>query len=149
MVDVVTTAKYITQRYERTFNTPLDEMKLHKLLYFVQRESLLLFDKPLFAKQFEAWRYGPVMPCLRTKALHVDYDVLEVFPELGEYAEAFDTVFRIYAPMKSWSLSNISHGETCWRKAKDKEKGGNPVEIRTDDIREDAESIRMRRIIFA
>ncbi len=149
MMDVITIGQYITQRYERTFKKPLDEMKLHKLLYFVQRECLLLFDKPLFANQFEAWKYGPVMPCLRSRSLHVDYDVLERIPELDEYSKAFDAVFNQYAPMNSWSLSNISHGETCWRKAKNKEVGLTPVEISTDDIRQDAENIRLRRIIFA
>lgn len=33
----------------------LEEMKLHKLLYFVQRESLAITGNPLFAEPFEGW----------------------------------------------------------------------------------------------
>lgn len=49
--------------------------------------------------------------------------------------------------MDSWTLSNISHGETCWRKAKDKEVGASPVEIETSDIEYDARVIKYRRFI--
>ena len=36
-------------------------MKLHKLLYFTQRECLIQKGEPMFDAQFEAWKYGPVM----------------------------------------------------------------------------------------
>lgn len=37
-------------------------MKLQKLLYFSQEDSLRKRGKPLFADPLEAWRYGPVVP---------------------------------------------------------------------------------------
>lgn len=40
MEDVVKVASYICQRYQREFGKRIDEMKLHKLLYFTQRESI-------------------------------------------------------------------------------------------------------------
>ena len=39
MEDVVKIASYICQRYEYQFGSRIEEMKLHKLLYFSQRES--------------------------------------------------------------------------------------------------------------
>ena len=33
-------ASYICMRYQKEFGRGIDEMKLHKLLYFVQRESI-------------------------------------------------------------------------------------------------------------
>lgn len=47
MLDVVKVASYISRRYEREYGSPIDEMKLHKLLYFAQRESLIQIDQPL------------------------------------------------------------------------------------------------------
>ncbi len=37
MIDVIKIASYIYKRYEDETNTEIDEMKLHKLLYFSQR----------------------------------------------------------------------------------------------------------------
>ena len=48
MLDVVKVASYISRRYEQTFGVRIDEMKLHKLLYFVQRETLIQTDQTLF-----------------------------------------------------------------------------------------------------
>ena len=40
-------------------------MKLHKLLYFTQRECLIQKGEPMFDAQFEVWKYGPVMVQIR------------------------------------------------------------------------------------
>ncbi len=41
-------------------------MKLHKLLYFAQRESLAITNEPLFEENFEGWKYGSVSREVRT-----------------------------------------------------------------------------------
>lgn len=124
----------------------MDEMKLHKLLYFTQRESFVLLGKPMFADKFEAWKYGPVMRCLRKS--HWQYDEQSVLPVDSEYIPVLEDTLRRYAAMASWTLSNISHGETCWQKAKNKEVGYSPAEIETSDIEYDARVIRYRRLIY-
>lgn len=50
----------ITQYYN--MNKPITNLKLQKLLYFVQGASLAIFDEPAFTDTIEAWRYGPVVP---------------------------------------------------------------------------------------
>lgn len=40
----------------------IDNMKLNKLLYYVQGFSLVELGYPLFADDIEAWDYGPVIP---------------------------------------------------------------------------------------
>lgn len=42
----------------------LTQMKLQKLLFFMQGWHLGLADKPLFENDFEAWTYGPVVPAV-------------------------------------------------------------------------------------
>lgn len=143
MIDVRTAAKYLIQRYEQESGSTMDEMKLHKLLYFTQRESFVLLEKPMFLDKFEAWKYGPVMRCLR-KA-HWECQVQPVMD--SEYIPVLEDTLRRYAWMDSWTLSNISHGETCWQKAKDKEVGSYPVEIETSDIEYDAKIIKYRRFM--
>ncbi len=145
MIDVRTAAKYLIQRYEQESGSSMDEMKLHKLLYFTQRESFVLLGKPMFLDKFEAWKYGPVMRCIR-KA-HWEYHAQSVLPADSEYIPVLEDTLRRYARMDSWTLSNISHGETCWQKAKDKEISSYPEEIETSDIEYDAKVIKYRRFM--
>lgn len=145
MIDVRTAAKYLIQRYKQESGSIMDEMKLHKLLYFTQRESYVLLGKPMFLDKFEAWKYGPVMRSLR----RVDWNNLTQ-PDLSldsEYIPVLEDTLRRYGVMDAWTLSNISHGESCWQKAKDKEIGSSPVEIETSDIEYDARVIKYRRFI--
>ena len=147
MIDVRTAAKYLIYRYKEKSGAPMDEMKLHKLLYFTQRESFIMLGKPMFADRFEAWKYGPVMRCLR-KA-HWESQSQAVLPPDSEYIQVLEDTLRRYAPMDAWTLSNISHGETCWQKAKDKEVDSNAVAIETSDIEYDAKVIKYRRFLCA
>ncbi len=48
MEKVTDIASYIYQRYQKQFGKCIDEMKLHKLLYFTQRESIIQTDEPIF-----------------------------------------------------------------------------------------------------
>ena len=67
MEDVVKIASYICLRYWHQFGKRIDEMKLHKLLYFTQRESIIQTGTPLFEDCFEAWKYGPVLVARRQR----------------------------------------------------------------------------------
>lgn len=149
MADVVKIASYICMRYQQQYCKDIDEMKLHKLLYFTQRESIIQTGEPLFEDCFEAWKYGPVMVSIRQKyrdnALHE-----ELSPEtIKNYKSVFDMVFETYAQKDSWSLSSITHGEYAWQKARQKVTAESQhVLIITDDIREDAERVKIRRFIY-
>ena len=150
MENVVQVASYISERYLSEFSECIDEMKLHKLLYLVQRESLILRDKPVFADAFEAWRYGPVMACLRS--LYASNSLHQPLPEnsITELKPVFDSVFSRYAGRSSWSLSDLTHGETSWQNARKglaRDAAGN-VPMAIDDIRHDAEYIKLRRRVM-
>lgn len=43
---------------------PLTQMKLQKVVYFAQGLSLALKDKELVKENFQAWKYGPVIPSI-------------------------------------------------------------------------------------
>lgn len=150
MIEVTKVASYIYNRYHDEFREIIDEMKLHKLLYFTQRESIIKTGEPLFEAQFEAWKYGPVLvqirDCYRNKTFNEAIDGAD----LKEYKPVFDYVFENYANKTSWSLSMLSHGEISWQKA----RKGTPMDekctslMKIEDIREDAERIKNRRFYF-
>ena len=145
MIDVRTAAMYLIKRYEQESGNVMDEMKLHKLLYFTQRESFIILGKPMFYDKFEAWKYGPVMRILRKADWK--YQAKSILPIDSEYIPVLEDTLRRYSPMDSWTLSNISHGETCWQKAKNKEVSSYPAEIETSDIEYDARVIKYRRFM--
>lgn len=144
-------ASYISMRYQREYGKRIDEMKLHKLLYFAQRESIVQLDTPLFPEKFQAWKYGPVLVPVR----HLYKDELLDTPLTDEtvkkHAEVFEKVFSQYAVKDSWSLSALTHGEYSWKHARqgvpDGENCTNEMDI--DDIRVDAQRIKMRRYMLS
>lgn len=150
MEKVADIASYIYQRYQKEFGKCIDEMKLHKLLYFTQRESIIQTNEPIFQEEFEAWKYGPVMTEIRR--MYKDGSLLGDIPcSIAEkYKDIFDMVFETYAGKDSWSLSSITHGEYYWEKARTgiPENENCDRRIITNDIRKDADRIRIRRLLY-
>lgn len=151
MLTAIQAASYICQCYQEKYGSRIDEMKLHKLLYFSQRECIIQTDEPMFSEQFEAWKYGPVMVFLRdlyrTDSLHETMSVEDSM----KYKAVFEKVFETLAGKSSWSLSTLSHGEYSWKKAREGyvKDAHCEVEILTDDIKVDAERVRIRRFLLA
>lgn len=147
MLDVVKVASYISRRYEREYGSQIDEMKLHKLLYFAQRESIIQLDQPLFADSFQAWKYGPVLVQIRSLYKQGKLTERLTSEEIATYQTVFDKVFEQYAPKDAWSLSSITHGEISWQKARVGIPAGvnSDTLIALDDIRKDANHIKLRR----
>ena len=145
MNDAKTVAAYICSRYEAEHGERIDEMKLHKLLYFAQRENLIEKDEPLFQGDFEGWRFGPVLTDVRETYKHDDFD--KNISDLGEDQAVVDAVIEEYADKDAWSLSRLTHGEISWKRSR---KGVAPSEnssnrILLSDIRDDADRMRKRR----
>ena len=143
MEKIINVAQYIFNEYKRVTEEIIDEMKLQKLLYFSQRETFAILNQPLFNEVFEGWKYGPVSREVRT-----------VFTEDGINAQTEDikseskyiinNIIQEYGVLASWKLSALTHKETSWlnsRKGLKKEENGN-VEIKMEDIREDAKKVR-------
>lgn len=149
MHDMKTAASYLCGRYEEAYGQKIDEMKLHKLMYFAQRESLIRTGEPLFDAEFQGWRFGPVLPALREVYKANDFAPLEEL-ELGADQAALDAVFDEYAESDSWNLSLLSHGEICWKRSRKgiapHESSSNPIPL--EDIRADAERMQKRRALL-
>ena len=146
MEDVVKVASYICNRYQKEFGTRIDEMKLHKLLYFTQRECIVQTGKPMFDATFHAWLYGPVLPGIRSLYKH---DMLHDMPSeefVTKFLPIFDEVFKELAPTKSVMLSTISHGELSWKRARVGygKYDESDVPMKLEDIIEDADRYKER-----
>lgn len=122
-------ADWILTRYSAKMDIddgidPMTQMKLHKLLYYVQGTFLAIHGKPLFNDEILHWKHGPVVKSIfdRFKGEKVigqeitdneraNYSKLD-----GDtYAkEVLDAVFDNYSDYSAAQLRNMTHHETPW-----------------------------------
>ena len=60
MYDVQLIARYVIHRHA----LPINNLKLQKILYFVQAEFLVAMNKACFNDDIEVWDHGPVVPAV-------------------------------------------------------------------------------------
>ena len=118
MAETMAVAKYFNKLYVMKHGSNMDELKMHKMMYFSQRESLMISGNPLFNDDFQAWRLGPVL-------LDVRKEYMTGEPFSGDYGdldeserELVESVFNRYDSYSSWSLSTLSHSEYSWLQAR-------------------------------
>ncbi len=98
----------------------VSNMKLQKLLYYMQGFYLAYFDKPLFNDELEAWMYGPVVPKVYesfkengSKGIEYTGEVIKLGTENEE--KLFNEVYRVYAKYSATGLMEMTHSETPWK----------------------------------
>ena len=154
MDSVMDVAKYIYSRYKAEVGQKIDEMKLHKMLYFAQREAIIQTNEPLFLENFSGWKFGPVMVKIRKAYKDEEFDDCN-YDYTKNNKEQFicvmNKVFTDYAKKDPWSLSRLTHGELSWQNSRkgipEGENGTSKIKIA--DIRKDATRIKRRRDFFA
>ncbi|MFF2029528.1 Panacea domain-containing protein [Arthrobacter sp. NPDC058192] len=117
MADVHDVAAYIVSRLGN-----MSTMKLQKLCYYSQGWHLAWEGKPLFRARIEAWRLGPVV-----RELYA-YHRLEASVDVWEKGDAsqlshtersvIDDVLAAYKNMSGLQLSELTHQEEPWLKAR-------------------------------
>ena len=146
MANLKNFAYYMIESHKNTTSSQLNsELKLQKLLYFAQRESLALTGKPLFDNFFEGWEHGPVLTDIRY-FFEEDYSDGYDSDSLNDTDKfIIDSVIHKYAKYDAWYLRNLSHEEYSWTKSREglhPRSPGNKT-IRISDIRKDAQNVRV------
>lgn len=136
MEDVLNVAAHIAQRYYSEYHEQIDDMKLHNLMYFAQRESIIQTSEPLFDATFYGGQYGSVLKEIINITLVPTQLVSDCSPIL-------DKVFKSYTSKDSWSLSRLVQGELSWKNSRLPENSDNLMSL--NDIIADAERIKTRR----
>ena len=152
MEKLLNVASYVFFRYQKEYGSVIDEMKFHKVMYFAQRESIILTDNLLFDGKFYGWKYGPILKEIRKMYKNNSFDCLNGLS--CDSTEAFNnimnSVFSNYVPKDSWTLSMISHNELSWKQARKgiPDNANGDVVLSNDDIRKDALRVKFRREIL-
>lgn len=61
VMNAITLSNYIIEKFNEQ-GAPITNLKLQKVLYYVQGYSLKIFGKPAFREEIYSWQYGPVVP---------------------------------------------------------------------------------------
>lgn len=145
MNKITDVAIYLINEYKKITTQDIDELKLHKLLYFAQREKIAIYNKPMFKENFEAWKFGYVNRSVRKLYKKNINELLSTKKLNAEDKNIIYNIIYQYGIYDSWKLSDLSHKEISWINArkglKENENGHNKVLL--EDIFEDAKKIRI------
>ena len=138
MYRVLDVCRYVIN-YSNRENYGVSNLKLQKLLYFIQVYFLISSKKqePCFLEDIEAWDFGPVVPvayheykqygCTDIPSIdeYFDFDVknpwnlsMRVYDEnciSDEDKELINTVITELADYSATDLVNITHHQAPWR----------------------------------
>lgn len=114
---------------------PMSAWKLQKLTYYSQAWSVTWRDAPLFNEKIEAWANGPV--CRSLYDFHKGQFIVESIAT-GEDCNLTNlqktdigTVLDFYTKYSGQQLSDITHSEPPWQKARE---NMSPTERGTTEI---------------
>ena len=122
MYEVQLIARYVINRCTQK-KRPISNLKLQKILYFVQAEFLVGMGKACFDDNIEAWTYGPVVP-----SVYFEYRIFGStnIPDQGD--DGFESISRqdkgrldaiidAAAKYSASSLVEITHRQSPWKNA--------------------------------
>lgn len=143
-------AKMLNELFKSENGSDMDQMRMHKMMYFVQRESLMYNKEPLFDSEFQGWKYGPVLVEVRSEYATGDMfcSVPDVLSE--EAKKLVESVYQRYKNMSPWKLSSLSHGELSWKCSREglAAEDNGTVALKLSDMRVDAARELLRRKRF-
>jgi len=98
----------------------ISNLKLQKLLYYVQGFNIAIFDEKLFEEEIEAWQYGPVIRSVYdefktfgSKAIVLKKD--DKIAQLTDEQESlFKEVIEEYGQYNAIKLMKMTHKESPW-----------------------------------
>lgn len=118
--DVKEIAKKIIAKTDVEHGDTISNLKLQKMLYYMQGFHLAFFDTPLFDDDIFAWQYGPVVPSVYKEYKRYDAKAISL-PEgniirlTDDEETVFDNVYAEYGQFSAVALMNMSHAEIPWR----------------------------------
>ena len=120
MLSCYDVAQYFLAKADEDAGGLMSNLKLQKLVYYVQGFALVLLDKPLFPQCIEAWIHGPVVPALYHEYKGYGTEAIPSLRELDfsrydqETRDLLDEVYTVYGQFAAWKLRNMTHQEPPW-----------------------------------
>lgn len=113
-------ARKILSRVDVEHGDTISNLKLQKLLYYVQGFHLASFGRALFEEDMIAWTYGPVVPevyDVYKKYRYRDINTAGIIDDvelLPQEAALFDKVYLEYSRYSAVALMQMTHTAGPW-----------------------------------
>ncbi len=115
-------------RYILAKQGSISNMKLQKLLFYVESVFMATTNKSLFEEDFEAWRHGPVIPSvyhefkkysvLRSNIPFTRESTVEQLKLPAEYVELIDKIIEVFGEHDGDILSMHTHKDEPYKVAR-------------------------------
>lgn len=100
----------------------MSNLKLQKLLYYVQGVHLAVHGRPLFDEEIKNWEHGPVVPSVYHE-FKDNGGAAIIAPESGfdvpEFSEeeitTMNDVYDFFGQYSAWKLRDMTHEEIPWK----------------------------------
>ena len=100
-------------------NVPITNLKLQKLLYFVQGEYSRAKGTRLIGDDFYAWQLGPVVPNVYAEYSIFSSSTLPSQKQSISFGQedrcVIDAILQKYARYTTWNLVELSHQQDPWK----------------------------------
>lgn len=121
MITAQDVAKYVIKFFHDSEDL-ITNLKLQKLLYYIQGWHLGLYEKPLFNEDFQAWVHGPVQPAIygeyksyRWNPISEEISNIEFTEDVNSH---INEVLETYGVESAYMLERRTHLELPWLDAR-------------------------------
>lgn len=95
---------------------PISNLQLQKILYYIQKDFLQIHHRALFADEFEAWPFGPVVRSIYNKYCGFGsmtiYDDQVIEPQFSEEEKkCIDSIVENKRSISPWKMVEDTHAE--------------------------------------
>ncbi|GEL05469.1 Panacea domain-containing protein [Rummeliibacillus stabekisii] len=149
---------------------PVNNLKLQKILYFLEARFLLEKGESLFNESIEKWKYGPVVPEVYFRFNHLGAESIKQVPQVFDFnlllqddfeiknlnsdtnynfdsedKDIIDTTILKLLPIGPFDLVEETHKHNSWLKDERRILSGERhIEYTTQEIANDFENKRFR-----
>ncbi|MDY4813078.1 MAG: DUF4065 domain-containing protein [Ruminococcus sp.] len=128
MAEAINIANYIINEYTKQDIT-ITNLKLQKMLYYIQGYSLKKFNEKAFSSEIRNWPYGPVIPDVyfefngyRGNPIYLDQDFdIKSIAISGELKSIVDDIIDRCKDERAFDLVKKTHAEEPWKNTEQNE----------------------------
>lgn len=118
MYDILDVSKYAIN-YSIQIDKPISNLKLQKVLYYIQAKFLIEKNEPCFEAEIENWRHGPVIPRVyRNFKKYFNSDIKIKQENTSNFKEndrqLIESIIISYKDVDAWDMVNKTHKEDPW-----------------------------------
>lgn len=149
--DPIAVANYVID-YTNNHSKPITNLKLQKILFYLQAAFLVEYDTPLMETKFSRWQYGPVSKDvyfsfndngasnIKSKAKILNFDTFEVDEPLlkidSRYKIKVDEYIEKLADYSASNLVQHTHNQSIWSDFKTSISNRNAPDYTDSEIKE-------------